>query len=70
MLRRDDTEIILRDAQNKTHQLPINDVEEVFPQTKSLMPELLVRDFTAQQLADLLEYLSSLRAEEPAAEKH
>jgi len=47
------------------HTLAMSDVAEVFPQTKSLMPELLVRDFTAQQLADLLEYLGSLKAEEP-----
>jgi hypothetical protein len=53
---------VLRDAQNKSHRLAIAEVEEVHPQTKSLMPELLVRDFTAQQLADLLEYLGSLRA--------
>lgn len=63
--KRDDQEIVLRDAQNKVHTVPMSDVEEVFPQTKSLMPELLVRDFTAQQVADLLEYLSSLRADEP-----
>lgn len=64
MATRNDQEILIRDAQNKQHRIPIAEVEEVFPQTKSLMPELLVRDFTAQQVADLLEYLGSLRAEE------
>jgi putative heme-binding domain-containing protein len=66
MSRRDDQEIVIRDAQNKEHRIPMSDVEDVFPQTKSLMPEFLIRDFTAQQVADLLEYLSSLRADEPA----
>lgn len=64
MVTRNDQEVVLRDALNKQHRVPIAEVEEVFPQTKSLMPELLVRDFTAQQMADLLEYLGSLRAEE------
>ena len=31
------------------------------PQSRSLMPELLLRDLTAQQVADLLEFLASLR---------
>jgi putative heme-binding domain-containing protein len=61
IIRRDTKEIELRDAQNKLHRIPADTVEEVFPQTKSLMPELLVRDFTAQQLVDLLEYLGSLK---------
>lgn len=61
MIRRDAKEIELRDAQNKLHRISADAVEEVFPQTKSLMPELLVRDFTAQQLVDLLEYLGSLK---------
>lgn len=65
LVKRDETEIILRDSQNKQHKVAMTEVEDVFPQTKSLMPELLVRDFTAQQVADLLEYLGTLRAEEP-----
>ncbi len=65
MVKQDDQQLVLRDEKNKLHSLAMSDVEEVFPQTKSLMPELLVRDFTGQQLADLLEYLSSLKAEEP-----
>jgi hypothetical protein len=36
-------------------------VAATFPQAKSLMPELLFQGMTAQQLADLLAYLSSLR---------
>ncbi len=62
IIRRDVKEIELRDAQNKLHRIPADSVEEIFPQTKSLMPELLVRDFTAQQLVDLLEYLSTLKS--------
>lgn len=64
LVSRTDSEIILRDVQNKPHRFATSEVEGIFPQTKSLMPELLVRDFTAQQLADLLTYLESLRGEE------
>jgi hypothetical protein len=36
-------------------------VERFVPQPKSLMPELLLRDLTAEQAADLLEFLSGLK---------
>lgn len=62
VVRRDAKEVELRDAQNKLHRISMESVEEIYPQAKSLMPELLVRDFTAQQLADLLEYLGTLKA--------
>lgn len=61
LVKRDENEIIVRDAQNKPQRVAMSDVEEVFPQAKSFMPELLVKDFTAQQLADLLAYLESLK---------
>ncbi|MBM4076837.1 MAG: c-type cytochrome [Planctomycetes bacterium] len=46
----------------KTLRLAATEIDEVTPQTKSLMPERLLRDFTAQQAADLVEFLSSLKA--------
>ena len=62
MLRhRTDDHVTLRDAQGKDHTFPIADVEEIVAQQKSLMPELLVQDLTAEQLADLLAFLESLR---------
>ncbi len=54
-------EVVLKDAQGKTVRIPGGDVEHLVPQSRSLMPELLLRDLTAQQVADLLEYLTSLR---------
>ena len=63
LVQRDDKAIVLRDAQNKTHRIESKDIEGVYAQTKSLMPDLLLRDFTAQQVADLLAYLSSLKAD-------
>ena len=57
----DENEVVLKDAQDKLQRIPANNVEQFVSQQKSLMPELLFRDMTAQQLADLLAYLSSLR---------
>ncbi len=54
-------EVVLKDAQGKTVRVAGAEVEQLVPQSRSLMPELLLRDLTAQQVADLLEYLSTLR---------
>ena len=54
-------EIVLKDAQGKTMRVPSGEVEQLVPQSRSLMPELLLRDLTAQQVADLLEYLTTLK---------
>lgn len=69
LVKRDAKEVLLRDSQNKLTLVAAGEIEEIFSQNKSLMPELLVRDFTAQQLADLLQYLGTLRAEEPEGTK-
>jgi hypothetical protein len=42
-------------------RVPSAKVERLAPQPKSLMPELLLRDLTAEQAADLLEFLSGLK---------
>ena len=49
---------MLKDAQGKTIRVPSAEIERLVPQSRSLMPELLLRDLTAQQVADLLEYLT------------
>jgi uncharacterized repeat protein (TIGR03806 family) len=53
--------VVLKDAQGKTVRLTNGEVERMVPQSRSLMPELLLRDMTAQQVADLLEFLAGLR---------
>jgi putative heme-binding domain-containing protein len=53
--------VVLKDAQAKSVTVPVAEVEQLVPQSRSLMPELLLRDLTAQQVADLLEFLSTLR---------
>jgi uncharacterized repeat protein (TIGR03806 family) len=61
LVRKDESEIVLKDAQNKQQRFAMTDVEGVHQQQKSLMPELLLRELTAQQVADLLAYLASLK---------
>jgi putative heme-binding domain-containing protein len=61
LVHKDGNEIVLKDVQNKEHRIATGDVEATHQQQKSLMPELLVREMTAQQVADLLAYLASLK---------
>lgn len=56
-----DREVVLKDAKNQTLRVASEEVELLVPQQKSLMPELLLRDMTPQQVADLIEYLGTLR---------
>jgi len=61
LVEKSDKEIVLRDAGDKEVRVPVGDVEEFLPQRQSLMPELLLKDLTAQQVADLLTFLESLK---------
>jgi uncharacterized repeat protein (TIGR03806 family) len=61
LVKRTDAEIILKDSEGKQIHIPANEVELIVPQRKSLMPELLLREMTGQQVADLLAYLSGLK---------
>ncbi|MFP6763655.1 MAG: PQQ-dependent sugar dehydrogenase [Planctomycetaceae bacterium] len=61
LVEKTDAQVVLKDAQNKVRRLPVDQIEQFVPQRQSLMPDLLVRDMTAQQVADLLAYLDSLK---------
>ncbi|MEX2286503.1 MAG: c-type cytochrome, partial [Planctomycetaceae bacterium] len=61
LVEKTDREVVLRDSQNQLIRVPAADVELMVKQRKSLMPELMLRDVTAQQAADLLAYLTSLK---------
>ena len=52
---------VLKDGQTESIRIPISQVDELSPQQKSLMPDSLLRDMTAQQAANLLDYLYSLK---------
>lgn len=58
---RTDQQVRLRDATGKEIVLPAAEVDLMLEQKKSLMPELQLKDLTAQEVADLLAFLESLR---------
>jgi putative heme-binding domain-containing protein len=59
LTKRDDKEVVLRDAQNKEIVLSANKVEELKPSRISLMPDGQLAGLTAQEAADLLEYVAT-----------
>jgi len=61
LLSKTDEQVVLKDSQSRVIKVRTNDVEFMAKQKKSLMPELQLRDLTAQQAADLIEYLGSLK---------
>jgi putative heme-binding domain-containing protein len=61
LVKKTEAEVVLKSAEGKLLTVPAREVETLVPQQKSLMPELLLRDMTAQQVADLLEFLASLK---------
>lgn len=61
LIEKNGREVLLKNPQNQEVRVPVADVEMLVPQQKSLMPELLLRDMTPQQAADLLAFLTSLK---------
>lgn len=65
LVEKTDREVALRTVQNMVVRVPAEEVELLRAQQKSLMPELLLRDMTPQQVADILAFLSELRQPPP-----
>ncbi|MBI2949202.1 MAG: dehydrogenase, partial [Verrucomicrobia bacterium] len=61
LVSKTDQKVILRTALNQTLEFAADQVARLVPSKLSLMPELLLRDMTTRQVADLTEFLSSLR---------
>jgi len=61
LVQKSNDEIVLKDAKNSVIRVPANEVELMVPQRQSMMPDLLLRDMTARDVADLLAYLGSLK---------
>jgi putative heme-binding domain-containing protein len=61
LAEKSDTQVVLRTAGDKEVRVPASKVATLAAQKTSLMPEQLLRDLTAEQAADLLEYLASLK---------
>lgn len=63
LMEKTDSELRLRNTQLETIRVPASEVVSFEKQATSLMPEKLLSDLTAQEAADLLEFLVSLEAE-------
>lgn len=61
LVRKTAIETVLKTADGKEVAIPTREIEQAVTQQKSLMPDLLLQEMTAAQVADLLEYLSSLK---------
>ncbi len=59
VVKRDEKVVVIRDAQNKEIALAAKNVEELRPSRTSLMPDGQMAGLTAQEAADLLEYLAT-----------
>jgi putative membrane-bound dehydrogenase-like protein len=67
ILEKNNQELKLKDSEGKTHTIPTAEIVGVHPQVKSMMPELVLQEITAQDAADLLTFLASLKPDEPVA---
>jgi putative heme-binding domain-containing protein len=61
LVAKTDKEVVLKDADSKEIHVPADEVDEINKQDKSIMPDNQLRDLTAQEAADLLEFLASLK---------
>ena len=60
LVKDNSTEVVLRTAEKRLVRIARADVSELKRSAKSLMPDALLSDLTAQEAADLLAYLQSL----------
>ena len=61
LVEKTDDLVVLKDADGKNIRVPADDIELLAPQTTSMMPELVLQDVSAQDAADLLAYLMTLK---------
>ncbi|HYE98719.1 MAG TPA: hypothetical protein VEJ18_07395, partial [Planctomycetota bacterium] len=61
LVAKSDAETVLRDAQAGEIRLQASRIRRMIPQSKSAMPEYLLQDLTAQEAADLIAFLASLK---------
>jgi putative heme-binding domain-containing protein len=61
LVSRDEKRFVLRTGEGSEIVVAARDVEELRPSRASLMPEGKLADLSAQEAADLIEYLASLR---------
>ncbi len=64
LVQRTDREIVLRDANDRLIRIPAGELERLERQPRSMMPELVLQDLSAQDAADLLAFLETLTQSE------
>jgi putative heme-binding domain-containing protein len=65
LVDKDRERVRLRNAESKFIDIPLADVDQLQKGTRSLMPEKILSDLTAQEAADLLEYIRRATSGEP-----
>jgi putative heme-binding domain-containing protein len=63
LAEKSDSHIVIKDARNTPIRIANDEIELLAPQPVSMMPELLLREMSAQEVADLLAYLEGLKGE-------
>ncbi len=61
LVEKTDQHVVLRDVNRQQVRVPAAEVEALVEQEKSLMPELVLSEITAQDAADLLAFLESCK---------
>ena len=61
ILRKTADEVVMKDSNLNEVHVKLDDVRTMQPSKTSAMPEGLLQNLTAQEAADLLEFLGSLR---------
>jgi putative membrane-bound dehydrogenase-like protein len=61
LVERGDDRIVLKDIKGQVVQVASDEIEALVRQDKSLMPELILSEVTAQDAADLLAFLTTLK---------
>ena len=57
-----DQAVVIKNAERKLVRIPTDEIETMLKSPTSLMPERILSDLTAQEAADLIEYIRSLGA--------
>ncbi|MGD9720805.1 MAG: PVC-type heme-binding CxxCH protein [Pirellulales bacterium] len=61
LVERNADQVVLQDIKGGRIRVPTDEIEALVEQPKSLMPELVLSEVTAQDAADLLEFLTTLK---------
>jgi uncharacterized repeat protein (TIGR03806 family) len=61
LVEKDAQKVVLKDEKNELVRIAADEVSQMVAQSTSLMPDLLLRDMTAREVADLAAFLGSLK---------